>query len=274
MDHKGLVLACFCFLVAVAQTSTAQEVVIPSRTEAGGQLQLPAILYRPSGSGPFPAVVMLYGCEGVANVLPLDQKHHAQWIQRLVGWGYVALVLDSFSPRGPSSICDNTASVSPESRSADAYAAKSYLSALPFVDPNNIGVIGWSHGGWAVISIIDRAGRNREDGPFKAAVAFYPLCHPLADPDTPVLVLIGKKDDWCPASLAESLAQDFKRSKWKREFSLTVYPNAAHAFDIELPKAIRYGITFMGHHLDYDAQATSDAVTRTRDFLAKYLQAR
>ena len=116
--------------VATAQTITAQEITVPSRTEAGGQLQLPAVLRKPSGNGPFPAVVLLSGCEGVANLDPLNAKQQAQWIERLVGWGYVALMPDSFTPRGPSSICDNAAKVSPETRSHDAYAAKSYLQLV------------------------------------------------------------------------------------------------------------------------------------------------
>ncbi len=122
------------------------------------------------------------------------------------------------------------------------------------------------------MSVIDRSVRDKNEGPFKAAVAFYPYCHALTDPDTPVLVLIGRKDDWCPASLAESLDRDYKNSHWKSEFSLTVYPNAFHAFDVELPPVIKYGMSFMGHHLEYDPQATSDAIIRTRSFLAKYLR--
>ena len=119
------------------------------------------------------------------------------------------------------------------------------------------------------MSIVDRFARDKNESPFKAAVAFYPLCHPLTHPDTPVLVLIGRKDDWCPASLAESLDRDYKNANWKSEFSLTIYPNATHAFDVELPEAIKYGISVLGHHLDYDPQATSDAITRTEKFPCK-----
>jgi hypothetical protein len=82
------------------QTIAAREVTIPSpsRTEAGGQLQLPGILHKPGGDGPFPALVMLVGCEGNTHPAPPLAKQHAQWVDRVVGWGYVALELDSFSP--------------------------------------------------------------------------------------------------------------------------------------------------------------------------------
>jgi dienelactone hydrolase len=119
-------------LSATTQTIVAQQLTIPSRTEAGTQLRLPAVLHKPSGSGPFPAVVVLFGCEGVANPDPLDGKQQTQWIERLVGWGYAALVLDSFTPRGPGRICDSPESVSPETRSQDAFAAKVVPVCTPF----------------------------------------------------------------------------------------------------------------------------------------------
>ncbi len=244
----------------------AQKVTIPAQSMTGKELQLPGVLHKPSGDGPFPAVVMLCGCEGYAT--DPDATQQSTWAERLVAWGYVALQLDSFSPRGfPNGVCDNTNSVTEAMRSEDAFAAKSYLSTLRFVDPKNIAVIGWSHGGWAVMKIIDGYVRDKVI-PFKAAVAIYPYCSPPLEPDTPVLVLIGKKDDWCPASLAETLKEQYSANNWKPEFALKVYPNAYHAFDYETTKP--GGIDFMGHHIEYDPEATSDAIVQAKNFLAKY----
>jgi len=254
-------------LAAAVQAAALQDVTVPTQT-AAGELQLPGILHRPAGDGPFPAVVMLCGCGGVSGP---DAAHQSAWAERLVGWGYVALQVDSFSPRGPGSICDNTGSVSDDMRAGDAFAAKSYLSTLSFVDANNIAVLGFSHGAWAVMRVIDSSYRDKKVTPFKAAVAFYPYCHPLVDPDTPVLTFVGRKDDWSPASLAESLGREYKNWSWKPDFSLTVYPNATHGFDDE---GLRGGVDFMGHHLEYDSTATTDAIARTRAFLAKYIARR
>jgi dienelactone hydrolase len=265
-----LVLFASVLALTVATVQTiAQEVMIPSQTAAGEELQLPANLQKPNGNGPFPAVVMLCGCGGIVN--GSEVVHQGAWARRLVGWGYVAVQLDSFSPRGPDGICEDTGSVSDDMRSQDAFAAKAYLSTLPFVDPNRIAVIGFSHGAWAVMRIIDGSYRDKKLSPFKAAVAFYPYCHPLVDPDTPVLTLVGKKDDWCPAALAESLDREYKNWNWKTAFVLRVYPNATHGFDDE---GLKGGVNYLGHHLDYDSQATPDAIARTRDFLAKYVGAR
>ena len=66
-----------------------------------------------------------------------------------------------------------------------------------------------------------------------------------------------------------SLKKDYARTKY--EFSLKIYPNAYHAFDLE---ALKEGIVINGHHFEYNERATSDAITRTRAFLAKYIGAR
>jgi dienelactone hydrolase len=53
----------------------------------------------------------------------------------------------------------------------------------------------------------------------------------------------------------------------KIEQKLVVYPNAYHSFDFEEPDEY-----FQGHLLQYDPEATADAIIQTRDFLAKYLK--
>ena len=278
-----LLLAAGTFLAACAtssptpviQTAAAENVMVPTR-EAGKELRLPGILHRPVGDGPFAAVVMLCGQGGWAGGGP-NAEHQSFWARTLSGWGYVALQVESFSPRGPGSIETVTA----DTACRDAYAAKAYLSSLSFVDPEHIAVIGWSHGGIAVLSAVDRSlilsreqivgdGQGssvRKASPFKAAVAFYPYSHPLADPDTPLLVLIGRKDDACPASLASSLEKSYVGTDY--ELSLKIYPNAYHAFDLE---ALKGGIVLNGHHFEYDPRATSDAIARTRDFLSRHLR--
>jgi dienelactone hydrolase len=135
---------------------------------------------------------MLCGQGGRAGGGP-NAEHQTFWARKLFGWGFIALQVESFSSRGPRSL----ETVSADMVCRDASAAKTYLSALAFVDPENVAVMGWSHGGIAVLSIIDRSLiLNREqvisDGqglsvrkvsPFKVAVAFYPYGHPLSDPN-------------------------------------------------------------------------------------------
>ena len=56
------------------------------------------------------------------------------------GWGYVSLVMDSFTTRGIKESCDMV----PAARQGDALGALAYLSKLPFVDPSRIAVMGSS----------------------------------------------------------------------------------------------------------------------------------
>ena len=261
---------------AVPMKST--NVAISAR-EMGETLELPGILHQPPGDGPYPAVVMLSGYGGWAGG-GANADHQAFWAGELVRWGYVSLQVDSFLPRGPRA--RDVGQVSSQMTARDAYVAKAWLSTLDFVNPNAIGVIGWSHGGIAVLDIIDSASplqREVEVGgldahirkmdPFKVAVAFYPYAHALSAPDTPLLVLTGARDDTCPARFTSTLKPDYARSGL--EMSLTIYPDAYHAFDVE--DTGEQGINFNGHHFQYDPHATSDALQRTRDFLGKYIGA-
>jgi len=56
-------------------------------------------LARPSGDGPFPAVVVLHGCAGFSSGGSL------QLADQLKDWGYVALMVDSLTPRGLATAC-------------------------------------------------------------------------------------------------------------------------------------------------------------------------
>ena len=101
-------------------------------------------LYRPDAAGPAPAVVLMHGCGGVWSL-------QREWARRLQSWGYVALVLDSFGPRGVEAICPELDSGQPHqgnyvARVFDAYGAHGYLSALDVVDAERIALLGWSHG--------------------------------------------------------------------------------------------------------------------------------
>ena len=60
--------------------------------------RVPAVEYRPQGAGPFPAVVLLHGCHGVS-------ASTYQWGRWFRDHGYVALVVDSWTPRGFSNGC-------------------------------------------------------------------------------------------------------------------------------------------------------------------------
>jgi len=267
MKTKALVCG-VVFIVVVVLISVAaagEWVKFEGKTMMGDKLELEGVLSKPEGDGPFPAVVMLCGCGGFKN--EVDAKQQNTWVERLMSWGYVALQVDSFGPRNYDNICDDTGKVNNDARSLDAYSAKSYLMKLDFVDSKNIAVIGWSHGGWAVMKIVDGRSRDKDAPPFQAAIAFYPWCDPIMRLDTPLLILIGEEDDWCPASKCEMQYNYWSGKGSKYEFKLKLYPNAYHAFDYEGLKEY-----YLGHHVEYNPEVAADAIIQTRDFLAKYLK--
>ena len=115
------------------------------------------------------------------------------------------MLIDSFGPRGFREICNRGLLVPPEAQAHDAFYGAAYLRAAPQVRAQRVGVIGFSHGGWAVLKAVLAGLVRRPNEPaFAAAVAFYPGCDPRDPPDrlleTDILILIGDADDWTPVA--------------------------------------------------------------------------
>ena len=231
-----------------------------SQKLGGEPVTLPGKLVKPAGNGPFPAVVIMHPCVGITPNLD-------RWASRFKSWGYVSLQVDSFRPRGVSNDCGKPPKKVPYGlRAQDAYDAKSYLATLPFVDPDKIAVVGWSHGAVSTIEVVTLDFNYPQEKSFRAAVAFYPCCKKGLDyVNAPLLILTGELDDWCPAqNCIDNLPQITKTG---HEVILKVYHGAYHCFDIKgLDK------TLNGHRLKYNRRATVDAEIRVKDFLAKHLR--
>ncbi|WP_245499266.1 hypothetical protein [Mesorhizobium sp. M1A.F.Ca.ET.072.01.1.1] len=118
------------FQVRIAQQSGQMLKSVPG-TPLNGYLT------RPPGKGPFPAVILLHGCAGV---LQNDQE---VWPERLSSWGYVVLVVDSFSTRGVHDPCNGLLVI----RVYDVYGALDFLSKYSFVESSRIALMGFSSGG-------------------------------------------------------------------------------------------------------------------------------
>jgi len=196
--------------------------------------------------------------------LMIFHKHYDAWAERLASWGYVALQVNSFGPRGESNICggDRYGLIGPHTRTQDAYDAKSYLAGLPFVHRNRIAVMGWGHGGWTILYAISETTVIPKRGdPFRAAVAFYPWCtEALVGFDAPLLILIGELDDRIPmGELRDPALQCRLRmpsGKTAHEVILKVYPGVYHCFDWEGLKEDYFG------HLQYDPEAAAGGTKR------------
>ena len=279
-------------LCAVATAAGAQQTV--NFTSLDGTTNLTAHLSRPEGDAPRPGLVLMHGCSGLLDAKGRILPIYRAWMRALLVQGYVVLTVDSASSRGFGQTC----SASPDritmyrDRPKDAYAALQYLQAQPFVQPDRVGLMGWSQGGGTVLRTINDKSIGRPAGlarDFRAAVSFYPgACsekwqskpYTQVEPASwtthvPLLVLSGEADTWTPFAPCEAFITAAKARGNPIEFKN--YPSAGHAFDApnlprtELP-AYRSGdgpIPVM----ETNREARADAFPRVLEFLKRHLEA-
>jgi dienelactone hydrolase len=236
-------------------------------TKASDGVTLTGTLYEPQGlTARAPAVVVMHACDGLDPDI-------AAWANWFAEHGYVALAPDSFGPRHIDRVC-GTPAVSVRTRAFDAFGALTYLRTLPNVDPGHIGVVGFSHGGGAVLwtenaQVASDAGFSQNG--FAASVAFYPAACDQNEAKTlpdPLLILIGGSDDWTDARTCEQFVNGFDTSG--APGAIHVYPGVYHKFDD--PSADRNVTVHKNvYTLRYDAQAAADAHDRVLAFFKQYL---
>jgi len=116
---------------------------------APGKMTEDAYLLVPAGTGPFPAVVVVFydALTGIGR-----KGEHCDFASQLAQRGFVALSLGS----PPESYYPDQENCQLQPLSYHAYeAANCYhlLASLPYVDPRRIGIVGHSYGGkWAMFA--------------------------------------------------------------------------------------------------------------------------
>lgn len=257
-------LLAIAFLLPCAVGAAQAETVRFASVAAGNVPAGPPIsgwLIKPSGDGPFPAIVLAHSCAGV-------NPHTEAWGVRLVKWGYVVLAPDSFNPRGTNAVCTTPNVVTPNMRVSDIAGALDFLATRPEVIKDRIGLIGHSHGGAAALRAVQKSFDLKARG-LRGGVAYYPGCAPSfnAGIDLPVLILIGDKDDWTSADACRRLKPDRPEL-----VEIVYYPNAYHSFDAQVRDRTVPGAPGKTHHLAYDPVAAPDAEVRARNFFDKLLK--
>jgi dienelactone hydrolase len=188
-----------------------------------------ALLFRPTGKGPFPAVVALHGCGGLFNGGSEIRSREEDWAERLVAAGYVVLLPDSFTARGVRQICSGPdRKISPEERAEDAAAAAQWLAKQPFVDAKRMGLMGWSHGAMTVLWTCAKAScRVRSTRLRSASTRAAGKVAKLSDwhPGVPLTLLLGRRRRLDRAGPCRKLAR-------REGFRTVTYPDAYHGFDI------------------------------------------
>ncbi|MGD9923815.1 MAG: dienelactone hydrolase family protein, partial [Pseudorhodoplanes sp.] len=147
--QKLVLLAILLSLAGSAQAGTPAAVDIPTDDKP-----LQAVVYRPEGVGPFPAIIALHDCDGLRGRTGRVRIANEDWGQRLSGAGFVVLFPDSHASRGIAQQCSIKAKkIRPDrERVADARAARDWLQRQDFVRKDRISLLGWGNGGIAALS--------------------------------------------------------------------------------------------------------------------------
>ena len=305
---RNIVLGCLGALLAASSAAAAN--LAPERVSfdsldrdpaTGGPVRITALLFRPEGANAErrAAIVALHGCGGMYSTAKsrrneLSLRHQAM-AELLVGEGYVVLFPDSFRSRGIEEICtiENRArTITQVNRRLDTVAALAFLQAQAGVAPDRIAVLGWSHGGSAVLAALNarapvvarRLDRAASAPYFRAGVAFYPGCFESLRAQAgyeiaaPLRLFVAGSDDWTSPrpciDLAARLAQAGEPVK------ITVYPDTYHGFDgpatqkrqrLEMPNGVHPG---QGVTVAPNPEARADAYARLKAYLRAELAER
>jgi dienelactone hydrolase len=215
-------------------------------------------LFKPTGTGPFPAVIYMAACKGVN----LETYLQGVLRDRLLAKGVALLIVDSFWPRQEwLGVCEKSqADRSYSAREArDIYAALDVLKAMPEIDAKRIFVQGYSLGASGALAAINSETAAVHAAKLAGVIAFYPDCRASVKPSAPALILIGEKDDWTPAAPCQALSGE-------PNVDVVVYPGAVHAF-----AAAGVDTEMFGHRVLYDHHAAEDAQARAEAFIAAHV---
>jgi dienelactone hydrolase len=241
------------------QLVSAEIVAIPdSRWSA---LALQAYLRRSDSPTSAPAVILVHGCAGFADLI--DQN----WGQKINSWGYVTLTIDSFGRRGAKNTCRSGPLFDID---RDPYRGLSYLIQQKLVDPTRVALVGF--GASPALSAVARGPvENASREMFRTVAAFYPNCGAIKGPMTvPTLILVGELDDSVNPEVCRRLANgidDLGISRQKAEYTgvrLIVYPGAYNGFDLSF---LRAPVLYMGHRLEFNKSAMEQSSDALREFL-------
>ncbi len=269
--------------VSARANADAETVHFPSED---GKTKLVGYVFRPSGGGRHAAIVLLHGRAGPYSSLAKGRydastlsKRHKEWGAFWAARDYVALLVDSFGPRGHAegfgrgSYSERPAKVSEQTvRPLDAYGGLRYLRTRKDVDPVRVGVQGWSNGGMTVlVTMSENAPGIQNPTPetgFRAGLALYPGCGMDAvkgeyRPYAPLTILIAGSDEEVNPQTCEKFV---KRAKdHGAELHVHVYPGAEHNFDDPGKKK---------QSVAANAQAAGDAMRRAEKFFGEQLGAK
>ena len=163
--------------------------------------------------------------------------------------GFATLTYDSFAARGTTGVAMSGSPGYLPAGVADAYAALRLLASEPKIDADRIAIVGFSFGGEvAHLTAFEplRSALNPGQGRFAAHVAFYPagnfgvIAERGAYTGSPVLMLLGEKDDNLPVAKVESYLAYARAAGNPAPIETVTYPGAYHAWTVPSLVTLRF----------------------------------
>jgi dienelactone hydrolase len=275
-------LSAFAFLTLLSLAFAAEAAPAPSPRQVDIPLSsgvLHAQLYKPDGDGPFPVVIALHGCGGLAGHSEPVQARYREWAELLLKAGNAVLLPDSYASRelGPQCRVKERRILARRERVADIMASREWLVQQPWAARDRISLMGWANGASALLWAVrpQLPSRNIEHD-FRSAIAFYPNCRISSglgwSARVPTLLLIGAKDDVSSPPACRQMVDGARgRSALAR---IVVYPGAYHDFDrANFPLHAIVGASDAGlpekGHVGTDTEARADSQKRVAEWLAR-----
>ncbi len=275
-------LSAFAFLTLLSLAFAAEAAPAPSPRQVDIPLSsgvLHAQLYKPDGDGPFPVVIALHGCGGLAGHSEPVQARYREWAELLLKAGNAVLLPDSYASRelGPQCRVKERRILARRERVADSMASREWLVQQPWAARDRISLMGWANGASALLWAVRPQLPSRNIDPdFRSAIAFYPNCRISSglgwSARVPTLLLIGAKDDVSSPPACRQMVDGARgRSALAR---IVVYPGAYHDFDRAnfplhaIGSTSDAGLPEKGH-VGTDAEARADSQKRVAEWLAR-----
>lgn len=274
---RGLQLVFILMVAAGSGFAWANQSAEASFSSLDGT-QLKALVYRPDAPARGTVVVM-HGCGGLYGTKGslkgrLTARHQAM-ADMLVAQGYAVVYPDSLNPRGVTQLCTQkmgARTITQNERRGDVLASLAWVAQQAWADPRKIALLGWSHGGSAVLAATERGHPDVAAQAVKPAVAiaFYPGCSAALkaryQPNVPLVLLLGEKDDWTPPAPCVAIGQTVG-------VEVHVYADSYHDFDnpvgtVKLRRDVPNGINpGQGVHAGPNAAARTQSYAQVRELL-------
>lgn len=205
-------------------------------------------LMTPKTPGPWPAMILLSGCDGIHDNMQ-------RWAAEAVKQGRAALILDSHGPRGLDqmqswrAVCAGQVLPGAE-RAGDIAVAMAALAQMPDIQKDNIGILGASHGGWSAMEFLELlqgttpppgltewpAAPESLAGRIGPVVLLYPYCGMISgagDGRWPAqvrgLMILGSRDSIIDSDKCRTMAGQLRSNGASLE--VVTLSGADHGFD-------------------------------------------